>query len=268
MPAEATVALMQPTFIPWLGYFALIESVDRFVFLDDFQFCRATWGQRNRLFDGTRAAWVTLPVFHSGVMASYCDVRPAVDGFADKLVARLRRSYARAPYLSLVVEHVQACFEAPGPDLASVNIAFIARTARLIGLSAAFERSSVLGSTGKRSARVADILRRAGARTYHAASGSARYMVEDGVFPLADVETRFQDFVPTPYAQVQTTDFVSHLSVLDAMLQVGIAGTAAAIRAGARAFRSWDDATAALDEKARVPDGAIRDEFSSREAVA
>jgi len=267
MAGDATVALMQPTFIPWLGYFALIESVDRFVFLDDFQFCRATWGQRNRLFDATGVAWVTMPVFHAGVMASYCNVRPAVGGFADKLVARLRRSYARAPYLSLVVEHVRACFASPGPDLASVNIAFIARTARLIGLSAEFERSSVLGSKGKRSARVADILRRAGAGTYHAASGSAPYMVEDGVFPLADVETRFQDFVPAPYAQVQTTEFVSHLSVLDALLQVGIEGTAAAIRAGARDFRSWDDVTAALREPPRVPDGSIADDSSSREVM-
>jgi hypothetical protein len=249
MDRPLTVALMQPTFMPWLGYFALIESVDRFVFLDDFQFCRETWGQRNRLFTGPAAGWITLPVKHSGTRANYCDVRPMVDGFCDKLIGQIRRFYARAPYLPLVVEHLRTCFESPPADLAGVNIAFIENTARLIGLSADFGRSSVVGSTGKRSARLADILRRTGARRYHAASGSAGYMLEDGVFPLPDVETRFQDFVPASYPQVQTTQFVPYLSVLDVLLQVGIDGTRAAIREGSREFRSWDAAAAAIQQR-------------------
>jgi hypothetical protein len=250
MDHPLTVALMQPTFIPWIGYFALIDSVDRFVFLDDFQFCRQTWGQRNRLFSGPAAGWITLPVKHSGTMANYCDVRPVIDGFCDKLISHIRRSYADAPYLPLVFGHLQACFASPPADLAGVNIAFIENTARLIGLSADFGRSSLIGSTGKRSARVADILRRTGARRYHAASGSAGYMMDDGVFPLPDVETRFQDFVPAPYPQVQTTQFVPYLSVLDVLLQVGIDGTRAAIREGNREFRSWDAATAAIEQRA------------------
>ena len=60
------VALMQPTFLPWSGYFALIDAADVFVFLDDFQFQRRSWHHRNRIFAAPgKTAWITVPVAHT-----------------------------------------------------------------------------------------------------------------------------------------------------------------------------------------------------------
>ena len=59
-------ALMQPTFLPWSGYFALIDAADVFIFLDDFQFQRRSWHHRNRIFVAPgKPAWITVPVAHT-----------------------------------------------------------------------------------------------------------------------------------------------------------------------------------------------------------
>ena len=57
---------MQPTFIPWIGYFALIDNVDTFVFLDDVQFDKRSWQQRNKIRTLKSDLWITVPVLSKG----------------------------------------------------------------------------------------------------------------------------------------------------------------------------------------------------------
>ena len=100
------VALMQPTFLPWLGYFALADAVDLFVFLDDFQFGRRTFGQRNRLFvAGDRVDWVSVPVAHAGDAGrvTYREARPLTEAELAAVVAG--------------VEHLRVVFVAPPSTL-------------------------------------------------------------------------------------------------------------------------------------------------------
>ena len=60
------VAIMQPTFLPWSGYFGLMQSVDMFVFLDSVQFDRRSWQQRNRIKTSSGPKWLTVPVRSKG----------------------------------------------------------------------------------------------------------------------------------------------------------------------------------------------------------
>jgi hypothetical protein len=96
-----------------------------------------------------------------------------------------------------------------------------------------------VGSEGQRSARVLDLLRRTGARTYLCARGSFEYMTEDQLFPVDDIDVRFQDFAPPPYQQRRADGFVSHLSVLDALFEVGVGETRRLVLAGQRAWTPW-----------------------------
>ncbi len=241
------VALMQPTFMPWLGYLALADSVDLFVFLDDFQFCRRTWGHRNRLFVAPgRVDWVTAPVEHAGSeeRIAYNRARVLIDAVAKKLPAMLRHAYARAPYLDLVLPRVEAWLARPYPSLAAFNIAFVRELMELYDVRAAITTSSEVGSRGTRSARLESILSAVGAKRYHAARGSVGYMVDDAVFPLSGVATYVQRYEPIAYPQVQTTRFVPYLSALDAVLQVGPEEATWVMRRGALPFEPWLEAIA------------------------
>jgi len=241
------VALMQPTFLPWLGYFALADAVDLFVFLDDFQFGRRTFGQRNRLFvAGDRVDWVSVPVAHAGDAGrvTYREARPLTAEVARKLPALLGHAYARAPHLRDVLPLVERWLAGPHGSLADLNMAFCREAMRLFGIRAEVTTSSRIGSRGARSARLESLLRAVSATTYCSARGSVGYMVEDAVFPLDGVETVVQRYEPAPYAQVQSRAFVPYLSALDAMLQLGPDGAADAMRRGARAFEPWEEAIA------------------------
>ena len=237
------VALMQPTFLPWQGYFGLVAAADVFVALDDFQFQRHSFQQRNRLrlADGTET-WITLPVAHprDGQFPTLAQAAPLVDAkWRRRLKATLDQGYGRCVHHAALREPIDTWIDTPWTSVADMNLAFVQLVAGLLGFAPEWVRSSAVGSDGERSTRVLDLLRRTGARTYLCARGSFEYMIEDGLFPVDDVDVVFQDFAPVPYAQHRTDDFVSHLSVLDALFEVGAHETRRLVLAGQRAWTPW-----------------------------
>jgi hypothetical protein len=236
---------MQPTFLPWSGYFALIDAADVFIFLDDFQFQRRSWHHRNRIFAAPgRPAWITVPVAHthSETRASIDCIPPVLDtGFRKTFLGMLHHGYARSEHLEEVMPSVCRWLESDWANLADLNISFIELTLGLLGIQTATLRSSELGSQGRRSARLAELLHRVGAKRYLAAAGSREYMTEDDVFPLADIVTYFQVYQPVDYPQLGADPFVPYLSVLDLLLQTGPGRALGVIRAGSRPFSAWDD---------------------------
>ncbi len=237
------IALMQPAFLPWQGLFGLVAAADVFVALDDFQFQRHSFHQRNRVraADGT-PTWISLPVAHprGGEFPTLAGAAPLVDAkWRRRLKTTLDQSYGRADFHSAVRPGVDDWIDSRFPSVAEMNIAFIQMTAKLLGFEPIWRRSSELGSTGERSRRVLDLLRRAGAGSYLCARGSFEYMHDDALFPVADIEVGFQDFAPQPYPQRRADEFVSHLSVLDALFEVGPDETRRLVLAGQSAWTPW-----------------------------
>ena len=237
------VALMQPTFLPWQGFFGLVAAADDFVVLDDFQFQRHSFHQRNRirLADGTES-WISVPVGHAraGEFPTLAEATPVVDAkWRRRLKATLDQSYSRAAHHEALRGPIDEWIDAPFASVADMNIAFIQLVASILRFEPSWRRSSDIGSTGQRSERVLDLLRRAGARTYLCARGSHEYMAVDGLFPVDDIEVVFQDFQPQPYAQRRADTFMSHLSVLDALFEVGVDETRRLVLGGQREWTPW-----------------------------
>jgi len=253
------VALMQPSFLPWVGYFALMDSVDEFILLDDFQFVRQSFQQRNRLFQPgeARVDWVTVPVVHPGSEARQrlVDVQLAdFPRFRKRFSTTLQQSYARCAGAKRGLQVVEAALATPPKHLAELNGMLIKAVASALGITTPIRLSSELPSEGRRSERVASLLRNAGARSYYAARGAAAYMREDGVFPLADIATYFQHYVPQPYPQRHVTTFTPYLSALDVLMQTGEPSEALAfIRAGALPFDPFSRVAATVEQAAEEP---------------
>ena len=237
------VALMQPTFLPWQGFFGLAAAADVFVVLDDFQFQRHSFHQRNRirLADGTES-WISVPVGHArdGEFPTLAEATPVVDAkWRRRLKATLDQSYGRAAHHEELRGPIDEWIDTAFASVADMNIAFIQLVASMLEFEPAWRRSSDIGSTGQRSERVLDLLRRAGARTYLCARGSHEYMAVDGLFPVDDIEVVFQDFRPQPYPQRRADAFMSHLSVLDALFEVGVDETRRLVLESQRAWTPW-----------------------------
>lgn len=239
------VAMMQPSFLPWQGFFELIYQADVFVFLDDFQFSLQSYHQRNRLFvNQGQVDWYTVPVRKSESFKALLSETMINDSipWRQKFWKRIQQNYSKTPYYKTISPVFEEWLLTPKANLAIQNIDFIQIVTNLLGLRKNFRYSSQFATSATRSQRVLEILRWCNAKRYFCAKGSFGYMLEDGVFPLSDIEVVFQNFVPVEYFQVGSKNmFIPYLSILDAIFNIGPEQTLELVKNGTRKWLTWRD---------------------------
>jgi len=224
------VAMMQPTFLPWQGYFELIYQADCFIFLDDFQFSVQSYHQRNRLFvNSDQVDWYTIPVKKSNAFGGSLNNTKFDESrnWRKKLVKRLQQNYSKTPFYNDIYPLISKIIIDQVDDLSTLNIKLIKEIVKLFEWDVEWKLSSSLPSNATRSKRVLELLRWCGASHYYSSGGASEYMKEDNVFPVSDLEVFFQRFHVESYPQRNSSNgFIPSLSVLDALFNVGPAETA------------------------------------------
>jgi hypothetical protein len=239
------VAMMQPTFLPWPGFFGLIGTCDRFVFGDDFQFSAGSFHQRNPVFRNLgEIAWMTVPMQKKkskGLPLNEAQIAE-FPPWRKQMWKRISNVYRSAPFYAEVAPVVEPWLLAPAASLAEQNMNFIRLACEMMGLKREFRLSSQRNTGLPRSHRVVDLLRWCEATVYLCARGSFHYMEHDGVFPVDGVEVRFQYFLPPAYPQSAARGkFVPYLSVLDMLFNVGPAAARELIEENSTKWLSWDE---------------------------
>ena len=224
------VAMMQPTFLPWLGYFELIRKADRFIFLDDFQFSVQSFHQRNRLFiNRDQVGWYTVPIKKSNSFG-VCINKAEFDdtkNWRKKLINRLQQNYSKTPYFGDIFPNISEIINEDLSNLSALNIKLIKEVVKLMEWDVEWKLSSDLPTDTTRSERVLELLRWCNASQYYSPLGSMEYMKEDGIFPVSGLEILFQRFHTESYTQQNSTHgFIHSLSVLDPLFNVGPEETA------------------------------------------
>lgn len=221
--------IMQPTFLPWAGYFRLMALADQFVFLDDVQRVRQSWQTRNRVLNRGQIHWLIAPV-EQGALAQTIAATQLVQGgpWRRKLGCLLRHGYGGHPFFSDLVELVELIENGREPRLAAYNIALIEFCAARLGIATPRQLSSTIAvDCEHRTQRLIEMCRRVGCDTYLSPSGAAEYLAADGFTDRCDMTLEFFDESPPPYAQRGATEFVSHLSLVDLIANLGWSGTRA-----------------------------------------
>lgn len=235
MPGERIVAIHQPNFFPWLGYFDKIALADVFVVLDSVQFPKkqGNWMNRVQILVQGEPRWLTVPVDRSyhGLRAVY-DMRIADDRqWRDRSMKSLRAAYGKAPYFERVVDVVQGLVCSEQTLLADYNLAAIeALVDRFVPVPATLVRSSELGVTGSATDLLITITKAVGGTTYLCGGGANTYQ-DDARFAEEGLTLRYQDFEPPDYEQLGSANTVKGLSVIDALFNLGFAGTASVLEA-------------------------------------
>lgn len=224
------VAIMQPTFLPWSGYFHLMTEVDCFVFLDDVQLQKPSWQTRNRILFRGSPHFLTVPILGSRHQL-ISETQLASEPFREKHLELLRHAYGKHPYGALVSSLLQDIYADPSLSLlVDLNERFIRSVAQLLHITPTFMRASELTAKGKRSTHLLELLALLGSQSYLSPRGSAAYIEEDGVLEAAGIEVHYQDYPMRPYPQLGTLEFVSHLSILDVLAHLGPEGSARYVR--------------------------------------
>lgn len=222
---KRTAAIMQPTYLPYLGYFHLIAEADVFVFLDDVQFARRSWQSRNRILGAGGEVMLTVPTKKADRDAPIAEIEISdAEPWAAKHLASIRHAYGKRPFFAEGMAFLETQLGSPPARLADFNAGLIQAAAARLEIGAEFVRASALPVTGQRSDRLLSTCRAVGATDYLSPMGSADYMTQDRVFAEAGFPLRFQGFVEIPYPQGQAA-FTPYMAFVDAVMNLGWAGT-------------------------------------------
>lgn len=214
------LAAHQPQFAPWLGFFDKLDSVDVFVLLDNVQFKKNEWQNRNRVKAAEGPQWLTVPVsFHFGDKIS--EVRIAQgNNWRHRHRQTLKTCYSRAPYFQEIFTLYDEIVSCEWNKLCELNIALLQALTSRLGIGTRIAIASEMDSLPKdRDERLIELCRRFGADTYLAGAGGLGYMRVDR-FRETEVTVDFQDYQHPAYEQL-FGEFLPQLSVLDLLFNYG-----------------------------------------------
>jgi hypothetical protein len=216
---------MQPTYLPWLGYFDLMDQVDSFVLLDDVQFVKQSWQQRNRIKTPRGLEWLTVPVFISGRFGQKINEAQIQDPrFWVTHTKTLDANYARAGHFRALASVLAAEYEAGATThrLADLHTRLIIWLAGTLDIKTPLVRSSALGvAAAEPCERLVSLCRHFGASEYISPVGAAGYLLPElNTFRAAGVNVRFHQYRHPEYPQLHGA-FLPYASAVDLLFNTG-----------------------------------------------
>jgi WbqC-like protein family len=218
------IAIAQPTYLPWLGYFDLIDQVDTFVVLDTVQFEKQSWQQRNRIKTPTGLQWLTVPVIFRGRLEQRIknvEIRDA--SFSEKHLRTLELNYSRAPHFRTHFATVCSLLKEmhDGTRLIDLNLRLLRWFFDLLDIRTPLILASCLAQEGKRTQLLANICQKLGATQYLSPIGSAEYLLSEmDFFCAVNVEVLFHNYEHPEYKQL-FPPFVPYASTIDLIFNEG-----------------------------------------------
>ena len=227
-----TLAIMQPYFLPYIGYMQLLNAVDTFVFYDDVAFINRGWINRNRVLANGRELLFTIPLKDASQNRLINEIALSDEPkWRDKLLRTVEQSYRKAPQFAEVMPMTERMIRFQANTRSNVSVtdycfhsfselmAYLGITTRLVASSTIYENSHM-----KAQERILDICRQEGAERYiNPIGGTELYKAEP--FAQLGCELRFIQPRPVAYPQLGTADFVPWLSILDILMNNAPAAT-------------------------------------------
>ncbi|HKS25568.1 MAG TPA: WbqC family protein [Thermoanaerobaculia bacterium] len=215
--------ILQPSYIPWRGYFDLIRRAGVFVFYDDVQYDTRGWRNRNRIKTPRGAQWLTIPVNARGAQTEHIAINRIAtvpEPWARKHFETLRLFYGAAPHFSDYLPWLERAYAEPPPLLADFTIATTIELAGMLGISGTrFWRSSELGVGGGKTERLVNIARHVGATSY-LSGPSAKSYIEPERFAEAGIALEYMEYGYPEYPQLYPP-YDPQVSVLDLLFMTG-----------------------------------------------
>jgi hypothetical protein len=211
-------AIMQPYFLPYIGYFQLIAAVDLFIVYDNAQYTKKGWINRNRVLRDGQAVLFSLPLKSDSDFLDICDRELSVSFVRDKLLNQLTSTYRRAPYFAQTVPLLERILRYADSNLFRFLEHSIIETCAHLDISTEIRRSSTVAIDHrlKGQDKVLALCEAVGASTYINAIGGTELYSRD-VFQARDIELKFIRPMPFQYAQFGA-GFVPWLSILDVLM--------------------------------------------------
>lgn len=232
---QGAVAVHQPNFMPWLGYFHKMVQSSVFILLDDVQFTKNSYINRVKYCSEGRESWLTVPVKDSGLETYINDI--LLHDFprhSKKILKTMYFSYLKAPHFNSVYPFIEELLNMPFTHLAELNIELIKMIHEKLNLSSRLLRSSQMLPVMERkdaTDRLIELCKLCRSDLYLSGSGGFNYQDVER-FGNQKIQLKPSAFKSLEYPQAKSAAFLPNLSTIDALFNIGFEGTAELLKSG------------------------------------
>ncbi len=215
------ISVHQPQYLPWLGYFDKIAGSDLFVFLDDVQYKKREFQNRNKIRTKEGFMWLTVPVITKG--SYYQRINEVLiyptSTWKNEHLKSIIHNYAKSAYFELYIDFFEKLYKINWEYLCDLNVETIKFIMKELGMNTPVEFSSKLKLESRATQRLIDICKHFGADTYLSGTGARDYM-DEKTFEENGIKVVYQDFRPPKYKQL-FDGFEPYISAIDMLFNCG-----------------------------------------------
>jgi hypothetical protein len=216
------VAIIQSNYIPWKGYFDIINEVDLFIFHDDLQYTKQDWRNRNKVKTEHGTKWLTVPVGRQSTDRLICEVMISDRNWGRKHWRIIKQLYQKAPFFKMYESIFEDIYTQKTwlylSELNQYMIKYI--STNILKIKTVFDDSRNYSPKGSKTERLIHILTKAGATSYLSGPAAKNYL-DEALFKEADIELIYKNYSGYPAYPQFHPPFIHEVTILDLLFHVG-----------------------------------------------
>ena len=215
------IAILQSNYIPWKGVFDMIHQVDTFVFLEDVQFTKRDWRNRNQIMTPNGLQWITVPVKKAPRESKIYEVEIFNDSnWQRNHYDAFTHNYAKAPYFKDYKHILEEIYlKNIWNNLSEFNIKTTILISKVLGINTRFINSRNLSTTGKKDDKLIEICKQVGAISYLSGPAAKSY-IDDEKFKESNIKLSYINYEYPEYKQLYGP-FSHYVTILDLLFNCG-----------------------------------------------
>ena len=221
---DKRIAIVQSNYIPWKGYFDLINMVDEFILYDDVQYTRRDWRNRNLIRTANGLRWLTIPVGTRGKYnQNICETRIDDKSWAENHWTALKHNYASAPYFKKYTDIFARTYEECGKAeyLSHINLSFLLAICHILKITTRIRYSMEynIKAVGKTERLIA--LCKVAGGNYYLSGPAAKIYIKEDIFRQENMTLAYMDYSGYPEYPQLYPGFEHGVTILDLIFNTG-----------------------------------------------
>jgi hypothetical protein len=215
------IAILQSNYIPWKGYFDMINSVDEFIFYDEMQYTKNDWRNRNKIKSPAGLHWLTIAVKQHSLQQKINETEVQNPNWAKKHLETIKQFYRKAPFFSTYKDWLEEIYgTCTYQNLSEINFHFIRSICDMLDIKTRLSWSHDYGLIEGKTERLVDLVQKAGGSAY-VSGPAARDYLDDAQFTAAGISLSWMDYSRYPEYEQLYPPFEHGVSIIDLILNTG-----------------------------------------------
>lgn len=219
------VAILQSNYIPWKGYFDIIDSVDEFIFYDEMQYTTRDWRNRNKIKTQNGLKWISVPVNNKGCQITGLKISEAQitdNNWAKSHWDSIKLSYSKTPYFKEYSNFFENLYKSCAEEtyLCHINYKFIIAINELLGITTKITYDKDYGIIEGKTERLVDLVKKAGGTEYLSGPAAKDY-IDEAHFKDAGIKLTWMDYSKYKEYPQLYPPFEHGVTILDLIFNTG-----------------------------------------------